>query len=403
MFGRGRTFDRIDLAIAPGRTIAGAERELRDLLGPGFQVDPPSARGQQFEAMAAAYSIMVNISSLLALFIGMFIIYNSFAIAVTQRRAEIGILRALGATRRQIRRLFLAESAVTGLAGSLGGVLFGLLIARGIAAWIGTLLSDVYGVAQRADEIATSPALLLLALAVGVATSIIAALIPAQQAARVDPVLALQKGRYQVLSAGESRARAALAATLGATSIACLWAGDSRAAFYAGFALAILVALLLGPLLALALSKAVRPVLKWLRPVEGALAADSLIQAPRRTSASVAALMLSLAVVVSFAGMARGSYTSIIGWMDRALNPDLFVIPSQDIVDPDAALPGRDGGGAPGRSRHRAHPAGAQRADRLPADPGDDRGHRRREPVGDTRDRPGGRRSGHDVPDDSRR
>ena len=98
------------------------EAALRALLGPGFQVEPPSGRGQQFEAMLGVYSMMVNISSLFALFIGMFIIYNSFAIAVTQRRSEIGILRALGATRGQIRRLFLGESAVTGLIGSLGGL-----------------------------------------------------------------------------------------------------------------------------------------------------------------------------------------------------------------------------------------------------------------------------------------
>ena len=75
-----------------------------------------------------------------------------------------------------------------------------------------------------------------------------------------------------------------------------------------------------------------RPLLKAARPVEGALAADSLIQAPRRTSASVAAVMLSLALVVAFAGMARASYDSIIGWMNTALNPDLFVSPSQSIV-----------------------------------------------------------------------
>src|SRR5205814_4916552 len=156
----GRQFDRIDLAVKPGRTIAECERELQALLGPGFQVEPPSGRGQQFEAMLAAYSMMVNISSLFALFIGMFIIYNSFAIAVTQRRSEIGILRALGATRSQIRRLFLGESAVTGLVGSIGGVLFGVAIARGIAASIGTLISDVYGVAQHTDEIATNPLLL---------------------------------------------------------------------------------------------------------------------------------------------------------------------------------------------------------------------------------------------------
>jgi putative ABC transport system permease protein len=332
MFGRGRTFDRIDIGVTEGRAVADAQTELRGLLGSGFQIDPPSARGQQFEAMTAAYSMMVNISSLFALFIGMFIIYNAFAIAVTQRRSEIGILRALGATRQQIRWLFLGESAITGLVGSVFGALVGLVIARGIAASIGNLMSDVYGVAQRADEIATSPVVLGLALVIGVATSMIAALIPSRQAARVDPVQALQKGKYQVLTAAESRARLILAVVLGSVSIVCLGFGGSRIAFYGGYALVIAAALLLGPLMSLGLARALRPILKWVRPVEGALAADSLIQSPRRTSASVAAVMLSLALVVAFAGMARASYGSIIDWMEAALNPDLFVMPSQDIV-----------------------------------------------------------------------
>ena len=114
MFGRGRTFDRIDLAREPGGRIAEASRSWQSLLGPGFQVEPPASRGQQFESMLAGYSMMVSISSLFALFIGMFIIYNSFAIAVTQRRSEIGILRALGATRGQIRWLFLARARSSG-------------------------------------------------------------------------------------------------------------------------------------------------------------------------------------------------------------------------------------------------------------------------------------------------
>jgi putative ABC transport system permease protein len=332
MFGRGRSFDRIDLAVKEGHTLKDAEQELTGMLGPGFQVDPPSGRGQQFEAMLAAYSMMVGISSLFALFIGMFIIYNSFAIAVTQRRSEIGILRALGATREQIRWLFLGESAVTGLIGSIGGLAFGLLIARGIAATIGALISDVYGVAQHAGEVSTSSGLLLLALAIGIGTSIVAAAIPAHSAASVDPVQALQKGKYQILSQGESRLRAVLGLLLGAVSVVCLGIGSSRPVFYAGYALAIVVALLISPLLSLILAKALRPILKWARPVEGALAADSLIQSPRRTSASVAALMLSLALVIAFAGMARASYASIIDWMETALNPELFIMPSQSIV-----------------------------------------------------------------------
>ena len=232
---------------------------------------------------------------------------------------------------------------MTGLIGSLGGLVFGVLIARGIAASIGALISDVYGVAQHADELSTSPALLLLALAIGIGTSIIAAAIPAHSAARVDPVQALQKGKYQVLSAGESRLRAILGLSLGAVSIVCLNVGVSRPVFYAGYVLAIVVALLISPLLSLALARALRPILKWARPVEGALAADSLIQSPRRTSASVAALMLSLALVVAFAGMARSSYASIINWMETALNPELFVMPSQSIVVRSMRFPGTMG------------------------------------------------------------
>jgi putative ABC transport system permease protein len=332
MFGRGRMFDRIDLAVRPGRTLRECEQELSAMLGPGFQVEPPSGRGRQFEDMLAAYSMMVGISSLFALFIGMFIIYNSFAIAVTERRAEIGILRALGATRAQIRWLFLGESAVTGVIGSLGGLVFGILIARAIAASIAALISDSYGVAQHADALSASPALLVLALGIGVTTSIVAAAIPARNAARVDPVQALQKGKYQVLSAGESRLRTILALMLGAVSIVCLSIGRSRPVFYTGYVLAIVVALLISPLLSLAMARAIRPTLKWLRPVEGGLAADSLIQSPRRTSASVAALMLSLALVVAFAGMARASYDSIIDWMNTTLNPDLFIMPSHSII-----------------------------------------------------------------------
>ena len=344
MFGRGRTFDRIDLAARPGRALMDVQRELSARLGPGFQIEPPSGRGRQFESIVAAYSMTVNISSTFALFIGMFIIYNSFAIAVTQRRSEIGILRALGATRGQIRSLFLAESAVTGLVGSIAGALFGVAIASGIAASIGRLLTDVYGVAQRAGEVAMTPWLLAGAVAVGIGTSVVAAWLPARSAARVDPVQALQKGKYQVLSAGENRVRVALALVCAAMAVASLRAAGSRPIFYAGYFLAMGAALLLTPLLTLGLARAIRPIVRAARPVEGSLAADGLIQAPRRTSASVAALMLSLALVIAFGGMARASYASIIDWMNAALNPDLFVTPTQNLAARTVRFPAAMGG-----------------------------------------------------------
>jgi putative ABC transport system permease protein len=331
MFGRGRTFDRIDLAVAPGHTIADCQRDLQARLGPGLQVETPAGRGRHFEAMIAAYSVMMGASSLFALFIGMFIIYNAFAIAVTERRSEIGILRALGATRRQIQVLFLAESALTGLVGSVAGVFVGMLLARGMAVAVGTLISTLSGVSQDSGDLTTSPGLLALALAIGIVTSLVAAFIPARAAARVDPVRALQKGRYQLLSTGENRLRAIAAVFLAVVSILSLVIGGSRAVFYTSYLLVIVGAVLLTPALCLLLARLIRPVLKWIRPVEGALAADSLVQSPRRTSASVAALMLSLALVVAFAGMARSSFGSIVDWVNTALNPDLFVMPSHDI------------------------------------------------------------------------
>ena len=274
----------------------------------------------------------MNVSSVFALFIGMFIIYNSFSIAVTQRRSEIGILRALGAPRRQIRNLFLIESAVSGLIGSVGGIGLGILMARAMVGSISGMLEGIYGVAERAEEVSADPRLLGTALAVGVITSMVAAWLPRASAARVDPVQALQKGKYQVLTAGENRARRLGASILMAGALACLWVGRSLW-FYAGYVLIILSALLLVPTVSLWFARALRPLLKWVRPVEGSLAADSLIQSPRRTSGAVAALMLSLGQVIGLGGVGRESYNSIVDWLDTALNPDLFVSGSQNLSD----------------------------------------------------------------------
>jgi putative ABC transport system permease protein len=93
------------------------------------------------------------------------------------------------------------------------------------------------------------------------------------------------------------------------------------------------------PLLSVWLARAIRPVVRRLRPVEGTLAADSLIQAPRRSSASVAALMLSLALVVAFSGMARASVASIVEWMDTSLDPNLFVLPTQSLDNQTTRFP----------------------------------------------------------------
>jgi putative ABC transport system permease protein len=340
VFGRGRHFDRIDLTVKEGVPVEEAQRKVEAALGSGFQVDSPAARGSQFESLARIYSISANLTSAFALFIGLFIIFNTFSIAVVQRRTEIGVLRTLGATGGQIRALVLGESTVIGLVGSSVGIAFGLLIARAMAGFIGSYLGEVYGVAQRTEEISTNPTLLVIALALGVLTSVIAAVIPARDAARVDPVVALKKGKAQVITEAENRSRKRIAtALLAAAALAVILPGLPYGVYLA-FVLTIAAALLLAPALALLCSRLLRPVLRWISPVEGTLAADSLIQSPRRTSGALSALMLALALVIALGGMARASYHAITDWLDVAFNPDLFVTTSDQITSRSFRFPG---------------------------------------------------------------
>ena len=340
ILGRGRRFDRIDVRASDGVSVARCQAAVRGALGPGFEVDSPSARGRHFEALLQSYSTTIAISSLFALIVGMFIIYNSFAIAVTHRRSEIGILRALGATRGQIQRLFLLESIAAGLVGSAVGVGLGLFGALAVAQSISAILEEAGGLPQRVSELDASSGLIAAAVALGVGTSIVAAWIPARSAASVDPVTALQKGRYQVLSTGENRRRRRIAVLCAALSLVCLLFSSSRPVFYSGYILMILAGLMLAPALTLWLSKAARPMLKRAVPAEGTLAADSLVQAPRRTSATVSALMLSLAMVIGFRGVAQSFYGAFEDWMDSALNPDFFVAPSANLTRLAITFPG---------------------------------------------------------------
>ncbi len=333
-FGRGRSFDRIDLSLKEGITLERGRAAIEKVLGAGYQVEPPSQRGKQFETISKLFAIAASLNSLFALLIGLFIIYNTFSIAVAQRRSEIGIARALGASRSQIRNLFLLESALLGLTGSLTGIAGGLLMAKGMASYIGRFLGDLYGVAQHTEGLALNPKTLLLAVGVGVLTSMVAAWIPARDAARIDPVKALHKGSYESITAAENRWRLLSAGAFVAIAVFCLvTGGTSGPKLYIGYFSVVAASVLATPILVRGLVLGLRPVLRLLLPVEGALAADSLMQSPRRTSATVAAVMLSLSLVVGLGGIADASYASILDWVESVVNPDLFVGTNEQISE----------------------------------------------------------------------
>jgi len=339
VFGRGRKFDRIDLAAVEGARVEDLQAALQQALGPGFEVEPPASRGRSLESLARVYTFMLRFSSAFALVIGTFIIYNAFAIAVTQRRKEIGILRALGATRRQIAALFIGESAVAGAIGSVVGLVAGAWLAGLIASGLSGLLEGVYGMARPEVKPELGSTMMLLAVGLGLGTSIIAAAVPARAAAHVDPVKALQKGTVQVLSARASRTRWAAALILVPAALLVLALSRTLTGLWVSYACIMAAALLMTPQLSLWTSRALRPLLRRLRPVEGALAADSLIAAPRRTAATVAALMCSIALVVGLAGSSLSAYININDWVNTALNPDLFVSTSPTMVAHDYHFP----------------------------------------------------------------
>src|SRR5437867_10530609 len=192
VFSRGRSFDRIDIALDEGRKINEALPQIQAKLGPGYKIEPPLRRGKQTESLIEAFTQGLFFSSVMALLVGLFIIFNAFSVSVTQRRSQIGILRALGVTRAQIRGLFLGESLLLGLTGSLGGILVGVFLGRVMMLFMARLVEQVYGVRVIAETLHLDPFWSVFSLMMGVGASLIGAYLPARAAARVDPALALQ-------------------------------------------------------------------------------------------------------------------------------------------------------------------------------------------------------------------
>jgi putative ABC transport system permease protein len=331
VFGKERKFDRIDITARRGVAVDDCRRALAAALGSGFHVDAPSERRRYFEQVLTNYRRSAGFASIFALIVGLFLIQNTLVVAVAQRRREIGILRALGATRSQIRTLFLLEGACAGLAGSLAGVIVGAGLSGLAGRYVAKSLAGLYGIIGPPAR-GVEPLVVAGAIAAGVASSVLAAVSPANAAARADPVRALQKGWYEMVPLEERRTRRMLACAA-ISMAALLLAGRLERWVVVSYVLAGLALIFLTPELASAVVRLLRPLLVRLRPVEGALAADSLLQAPRRTASVAAALMLSVAMVIGLGGIAEASYQSILDWVTGTLDADFLVAPSENLKD----------------------------------------------------------------------
>jgi putative ABC transport system permease protein len=289
-------------------------------------------------------STLFTVFAAIALFVGSFIIWNTFTMIVTQRSREIALLRAIGATRRQVLRSLIAEAVLIGLLASAVGVATGIVVARGLQALMGAV-----GFSLPTTSMQIEPRTLWLPILVGTLVTVVSALVPARRATRVLPVEALRSavpGREHL-----SKKRIVVGALLAMAGVAGilsnLYGSTSFLLFGAGLLATVLGVMTLLPLAVTPIARAIGIPLK-LRGMPGELARQNAERNPRRTSATAAALMIGLTLVVSMGVFASSLKTSFGDVLGDSLNADLFIQPasttaegfSPEAVDIASSVPG---------------------------------------------------------------
>ena len=269
----------------------------------------------------------------IAILVGAFIIFNAFSMTVTQRRRELALLRALGASRRQVLFSITGEALVMGALASLIGLFAGL----GVAAGVNQLFKAV-GADIPSGGLVLAPRTVVLALAVGIVITLLSAVVPAWRATRVPPVAALQEGA-ELPASRFARFAPYVAGVVAALGVLFIVGGM----YGSGGTSARLVQIALGAVLvflavAMVSKHFVRPLaraigwpLEKLSPVSGRLARDNSARNPARTAATASALMIGLGVVVFVAVFAQGLKSSFIDSFDRMVKAD-YVVTSQNVT-----------------------------------------------------------------------
>ena len=332
--------DRIDL-IMPDTPQGAADLErIRASLPAAARIAPSSARSGTVNEMTAAFGLNLTALSLLALVVGMFLIYNTVTFSVVQRRRVIGTLRALGMTRREVYAMILLEAILLGLLGTLGGLGLGIVLGRGAVQLVTRTINDLFFVVS-VREIEVPLFTLAKGTLIGVADAALAAAIPAYEATSVAPAGALQRSNI------EERSRkalpwvsvaAVLLLVLGSILLIPEW---NLVIAFAGLFVIILGTALLSPILTLWLMLLIQRITNAVSGVIGRMAPRTITRTLSRTSVAVAALMVSVSVIIGVGVMISSFRTTVELWLDDVLQADIFVSPhalnatqASTILDP---------------------------------------------------------------------
>jgi len=321
--GAGR-LTRIDVRAPAAVPAAEFLRQLREHLPPELSVRDTRAQARETFAMTDAFTINLKAMSLLALLVGTLLIYGAVSFAVVQRRSIIGVLRALGATRREVLRVVLSEAAMLGVAGAICGLLLGSLIGRGLVGLVSQTINDLYFVLA-VNSVSVPASTLVKACAAALATALAAALLPALEVVTSAPRLALAR------SVLEHRARYSARMLLIVSLLLALGAGvaiaTSSRSLLAGFAALFLLLLSVAaatPAALQALAAAGAYLATGISPAARLACAD-IGASLSRTGVAIAALGMALAAMIGVAIMVESFRESLRNWLVQTVRADIYV------------------------------------------------------------------------------
>lgn len=328
-FERGTLVDRFDVAVTPGADADAVRDAMLARLGPGFEIERPERRSGRVTKMLNAFQFALTMGSMIALLVGMFLIFNTISISVVQRKYEIGILRALGTTRRQILRLFTFEGTVMGVVGSVLGTGLGVVLAKVLLASVTESVGELY-LQVEANKVHLDPLLMVAGFLLGIGMSLVSSLWPAKSATAVRPVETLRAAPTPTMAdATRPLGRADVAAfVLGAVSVLFLFQDpiwDMPLFAYGAMLTLTLTFALLMPRVVLLVHRMFRPILATFGGVEAQIANESLIRDINRASATTAALMIAIGMAVSSAVFITSFRDSTLKWIDQSVPADIFV------------------------------------------------------------------------------
>jgi putative ABC transport system permease protein len=326
--GRLGRIDRLEVRLDRAGDLDRVESTLATALGAEFVVQRPARRGRQVEQMLAAFHANLTALSAIALIAGVFLVYNTVSTSVVARRQEIGVLRALGASRASVFLLFIGEALLLAVPGCALGSVVGRYLAQGAVALTSSTVSRMY-VTTGSAPVTLDWAHVALAFAIGLPLAVVAAFAPALEAARVPPTVAIRLP----LSLARDRWRLRLAIGVSASALA-VWlctldpiSGLPLAGYLAAFCVVVATTALTAPVLTVA-ARGLAWASRRVPVVEARLATATLVAYAQRLSISVAALAVSLAMTVAIAIMVGSFRETVVYWVGQTLVADLFVGPA---------------------------------------------------------------------------